>query len=83
MNKYIINGFERITKTAARKLYNNGGAVTVCPCKLAPGGGWAVGVTISNASGRDFQKVINEFIFYNCNAAAGYYPAYYMRLADD
>lgn len=79
MNKYIIDGYERITKAAAQKLYNNGEPVTLCPCKLAPGGLWSIGITVTNGSGRAFDGVISEFTFYNCNSAAGYYPAYYRR----
>lgn len=41
MNKYIYtkNGFtfERIDKKQAKRAYNNGLAIVVCPCNLRPG----------------------------------------------
>lgn len=64
----------RINKKRARKAYNNGQDVLVFPCNLRPD---FFGVVINNRRGRDFDKVINEFEFYNCgNRETGRYAAY-------
>jgi hypothetical protein len=32
--------YKRITKAQARKLFNEGKPLTLCPCKVLPGGEW-------------------------------------------
>lgn len=66
----------RINKAQARKIYNNGGSVTIVPCNLRPGM-W--GVDISNAGGYTFDQVVNAFSYYNCTGSeVGRYPAFYI-----
>lgn len=66
----------RISKAQARKLYDNGGTITIVPCNLRPG---AWGVDINNADGRTFDAVVNEFAYYNCGyAETGRRPAFYI-----
>lgn len=67
--------YTKITKPAARRLYNEGSKILLTPCKLRP---IPCGVYVSRASGRDFDKLINEFEYYNCNSETGYYTAYYV-----
>ena len=35
---------------------------------------------VSGAS--DFEKVVNEFAYYNCNFGVGKYPAYFIKEGD-
>lgn len=74
--------YKRITRTNAKKAYNNGLAVHVFPCRLRPGTAWTgAGVVFHRDSEKEpFEKWENAFIYYNCNHEAGYYPAYYIPI---
>ncbi len=84
MNRYIIHDvvkktrYERITKVAARKLFNSGEKIYICACNLRPGSPWFPEIQVDNSICRDFEKVVNDFTFYNCiNNETGKYPSYY------
>lgn len=71
---------KKINKTTARKLYNAGREIIAIPCKCRPGGAWLTGVTLSkDATGREFDALINEFEFYNCIPGLGRYAAFYVE----
>lgn len=88
MNKYSITNektgvvYKRITKKEARKLFDSGNALVVIPCKLAPFTPWHMECIIDGfnkeSEDRTFDRIINAFIFYNCNYETGYYPAFYI-----
>ena len=83
MNKYTYtkNGFtfERIDKRQARRAYNNGFAIVICPCNLRPGVPWYPGIVTSNKDGRTFQEMLNAFTFYNIrDKETGHYPAFFI-----
>lgn len=71
--------YKRINKKAARKLYNNNVDILIIPHKCNPLAAWFIGITLNN-NGRSFDSIVNEFIYYNCNYAMGYYPAFYMEV---
>lgn len=86
MNNYTIsNGVEtytRISKAAARKAYNSGSPVFICPVKCNPANKyWQTGIEIDNAAGdpdKSFDKVVNSFEFFNCGYnELGRYAAFY------
>lgn len=90
MNGLKINGYRRLSKTHARKLYEGGGTVYLVPCYMRPGGMWRPEVAISKgdrsedayyfaASECDFDRVVDEFMYYACKSGSGRYPAYYVR----
>lgn len=94
MNKISVGGFTRITRKEARKRYNAGEVVRMCAVKLSPVNMWAVlriatrkpipplrgdGFNTVVAHSREFDTVVNAFIFYNCNAETGRYPAFYVK----
>jgi len=86
MNRYIIHNYdknvvyERITKGAARKLFNSGGKIYICACNLRPGWPWYPEIWIDSSVDSDFEKVVNAFTFYNCiNNETGKYPSYYIK----
>lgn len=94
MNKITISGFTRISKTAARKLYNAGETIRICAVKMSPVNIWGAyadatpaaftvvssdGFNTTVARNKDFETVVNAFRFYNCNHETGYYPAFYVR----
>lgn len=92
MNKVNISGFTRISKAAARKLYNAGETVRICAVKMLPVNIWGAytdassadftivssdGFNTTVARNKDFETVVNAFQAYNCNAKTGKYAAFY------
>ena len=79
MLKNATFNYTRINKPEARKLYNLGRPIVVLPCKANPNSPWFSNSTVSKESGRDFNTLVNEFIYYNCNTSElGRYPAFYV-----
>ena len=78
LNNTTLN-YTRINKSKARKLYNLGRPIVVLPCKANPNSPWFSNSTVSKESGRDFDTLVNEFIYYNCNTSElGRRPAFYV-----
>ncbi|MCQ2978073.1 MAG: hypothetical protein MJ232_08670 [archaeon] len=75
--------YKRINKTAAKKLYDNGGEIYFIPCKLDPDNNfYCLGIWESkflNGQYADFEKLCNYFTSYNCNNETGLYIAFYIR----
>lgn len=76
------------------KRYNAGEVVRMCAVKLSPVNMWGCfadchkeayspiagdGFNTVVARSREFDTVVNAFIFYNCNAETGRYPAFYVK----
>ena len=88
MRKYNFdhNGFNfiRINKKRARAAYNNGLTVIFCPCNLRPFGFYNLGLPMEqnkinqNCDGVTFDKLVNEYEFYNCHPDTGKYTAFYI-----
>ena len=90
MKCYRIDGFTRIAKLNAKRRYENGETIYLCPHGLRPGAPWHPEVAITKV-GRDedvqyfagsddeFEKIVAEFTHYNCNYSSGKYPAYYIK----
>lgn len=71
--------YNRISKSEARKLYNLGKPIMILPCNANPNSPWFSNSMISKESGRDFDALVNEFTYYNCNTSElGRYPAFYV-----
>ena len=79
MKQISTNGYRRITKHAAERLYNAGLPVLYCPVKMRPGGMWGIGCVITKDEGRTFEQVLNAFEYYNCNNETGKYTAFYIK----
>lgn len=81
-NNNRLDTFERVNKTKARKLYNQGEDIALVACNVRfPGNQWIQPVVINNKTGVDFDKAINEFEYYNCqDNTLGKYAAYYHPL---
>ena len=82
MHKINIDGYSRISKAAARKLYDAGQAVYFCACNLRPG--WPYNpecrVQLALTDPETFDNIVNAFTFYNCTGAeTGKYPAFYVK----
>jgi hypothetical protein len=79
MNQISINGYKRITKRAAERLYKIGQPVLFCPVKLIPGGPWGDGCIVTKKDGRTFKQELNAFEYYNCSNETGNYTAFYIK----
>ena len=79
MRNITANGYKRITKQAAERLYKAGQPVLFCPVNLRPGGMWGNGCIIAKKEGRTFEQDVNEFEFYNCSSETGNYTAFYVK----
>lgn len=78
---FTENGFtfERVDKRQARKAYNNGLRVVVCPVNLRPGYPWHPKIIVSSKSGETFEEMLNAFIYYNIrDNETGKYAAFYI-----
>ena len=71
----------RVNKQKAKRLYNQGESVTIIPCNVPLLNLWIGGYTfnIQQTEHREFDKIINSFMFYNCSYQLGRYPAYYVE----
>ena len=83
--------YKKVNKPIARKLYNNGITVYLLPCKvsetaLTSKNSWVNPVEISlftcAHSANKFDRTVNEYEYYNCNAELGYYASYYVTEED-
>jgi hypothetical protein len=94
MKQIIIDGYKRITKKAAEKLYNNGVTIRICPVNINPVNVWGLFADCNNtehtkissdgfnttvARNKEFETVVNAYRYYNCNHETGYYPAFYVK----
>lgn len=69
--------YTRISKTAARDLYAAGDDVYFCPVNLNPESPWGL---MWNPPNNDipFEKLVNEYEWYNCDNERGRYAAFYI-----
>ena len=79
MNKYETKNLIRVNKKVARKLYNLGLEVGLCPCNANPESPWWLMSFVNNNSyDYTFDEVVDKFAWYNCNNELGRYVAYYV-----
>lgn len=82
MNNKNVNEFKRVSKTVAKRLYNEGLTLYVVACKVRPDfeGYWITPYEMnkSKLQGMEFEKEVNSFEFFNCNSELGNYSAYYI-----
>ena len=71
----------KIRKNTARKLFNEGRELIIIPCNCSPNGAWLTGFRICKnyLENSDFDRLINEFEYYNCNGELGRYTHYYLE----
>ena len=69
--------FERVSKTTARRHYNNGESIILLPVKCYSDM-FAFETKENYNKVRTFENLVNEFEYYNCNYECGYYAAFYI-----
>lgn len=71
---------KKINKATARKLYKVGKAFWITACNMRPECGLYMQPSwIQSGFGGDFDRMINNFTYYNCDYERGYYPAFYVE----
>ena len=80
MNRYTINGYTRIGKALARRLFSaNATPIFACPCNLRPGAPWSPEVMLPTDTGRTFDQLANAATYYKCTGReTGRYLSYYV-----
>ena len=74
--------YERISKAAAKKLFESGTEVYAAPCKMNPESIWfsPFGFQKDEENGAAFDNVVNAATYYQCNYECGYYLAFYKEV---
>jgi hypothetical protein len=88
MEKVRLGRYARVSKREARKAYDRGATVWLCPVKLLPFSGWHPECALSKAriehpvtgwAGEwTFDELVDNFASYNCTHETGYYPSYWV-----
>ena len=74
--------YVRVSKVTARKVYNSGKRVFLIQDRMRFDNAWQSPFPIFNASGRDFDMWVNEFVYYNCNNEQGRTVKYFVAESD-
>lgn len=75
--------FERVTKSTARKAFNDGRLVRIAPINASMTAGvfqlWAeIQKDYWSCEGHSFDSIVNNFEYYNLQQGAGNYTKYYV-----
>ena len=74
--------YVKVSKPIARKMYNSGLTVNLLPCKVSTCSVWIRPFAINKAESENlenqFDRTVNAFQYYNCNAETGYYSSFYV-----
>lgn len=90
MNKITIEGWTRVSRVRARKLYDAGETIKICPVKVNPCNEYYPMSLNINKNDKfeveplewelKFDSRVNQFEWYNCNYnETGKYAAFYVR----
>lgn len=78
MIKIETKNYIRISKTAARKIYENNGDLYMCPRNINPDNSW--GMLLGPVSTFEpFETMVQWATWYNCNKEVGTYLAFYIK----
>lgn len=72
---------EKITKKRAKCLYEDGGEVYLHPSNMPFDSMWMLPLNISlySCNGADFDAILNEYRYYNCDNVRGKYIHFYIK----
>ena len=71
-----------ITKQEARERYDDGKIIRLMTSKLNPYSYWGEPLPVNNKCGKDFNKLCNEFAYYNCTKETGKTIKFYIIQED-
>lgn len=81
MKNYDFDGLKRVNKKTARNIFNNGGTIRICANKINPTNDFYnlfMDINQDFVLEKNFDKLINQYEYYNCNSECGYYTAFYV-----
>ena len=70
----------QVTKTQAKKLFEQGKTVYLHPCKMRFDNIWQSPMPISINRIRDFGKYVHNFEAYNCDGERGKYTHFFIQV---
>ena len=71
--------YKKVSKKEAEKLFNKGVSIHLFSSKIRPFTNWTGdGVVVDNDNDKKFEKIINEFEYYNCSNETGTAIHYYV-----
>lgn len=72
--------YERIRKDVARRLYKEGRTIFLTPSNVQASdcNMWIKPYPINIESGKNFDNVVSNFEYYNCNQKLGYYTNFWI-----
>lgn len=90
MNKVEMNGYKRITRKEAEKLWNENKTFYIDSNKMVPGNTWGTTQEIAGERMQErkeafaftstpFKSFVNNFQYYNCDNERGRYAAFYVK----
>jgi hypothetical protein len=83
MNKYDDGKYKRISKAAAKKLFEQGKTFYIQSCNMRPENVWQSAYEVEPQriieDGDTFTDFVNSYRYYNSDHERGYYPAFYIR----
>lgn len=83
-----MENYKRVTKPIARKMFREGCSIMLLPCNsyIDFNNPWVKPVTINikdcKHEANKFDRTVNEYEYYNCNAELGYYAHYFVSIED-
>lgn len=69
----------KINKTKARKLFEQGKTIGLIPCKVSIECVYICMIYVRKDIDKNFDDVVNRFEYYNCNNQVGRYASYYIN----
>ena len=71
--------WNRVTKGVAKKAFEKGTPVALCPVNISTRSPWVAPIVITNTTGKTFESLVNVFEIYNCpNAETGRYAKFFV-----
>lgn len=76
----------QVSKPKVHRLYNEGKTIYLQSCNMRFDNMWQSACPISKSTeqwiDQDFDKIVNEFTYYNCDNERGKYPNFFVKKED-
>jgi hypothetical protein len=72
---------QQVQKRTARKLFQEGEMIYLCPCNMHFDSAWQTPIVISKAEslGFTFDQLCNDYEYFNCDSERGRYVRFYVK----
>ncbi len=80
MRDLNVGEYTRVRKDVARRLYKEGRTIYLTPSNIAATGSnfWIKPYPINSKDEKNFDDIVGEFEYYNCNYELGYYTNFWI-----